>query len=197
MASAQMTLSGAIRASASITAVNDFDMASGTVALSRNWGFTVDSSATAKTSDLIWQQEGAIAASGAVTVDLAGSAPDDPKDYWGDDARFDRVHAVLVKNVTAGAGEGESVLEIGGGSDGAGANAFGWFFGAAADTLEVAPGGVLLAAHGQDSGWAVADSSADILRLSNLDATKGLAYQIVIIGESEQSGATTTTTAGA
>lgn len=197
MGSAQMILSGGIRASASITALNDFDMASGTVALSRNWGFTVDSSATAKTSDLIWQQEGAIDASGSVTVDLAGSAAGDPKDYWGADARFDRVHAILVKNVTAGAGEGDALLEIGGGSDGAGANAFGWFFGAAADTLEIAPGGVVLCAHGQDGGWAVADSSADILRLSNLDATKGLAYQIVVIGESEQSAATTTTTAPA
>jgi len=192
-----MTLSGGIRTSASITAVNDFDLASGTVALSRNWGFTVDSSAASKTCDLLWQHEEVLDPSETLTIDLAGSAAGDPKDYWGADARFDRVHAVLVKNTTSGAAAGESLLEVGGGGDGAGTSAFGWLFGDGADTLEVAPGGFLAAVHGQDSGWMVTDSTADILRLCNLDGVNSITFQIAIIGESEGSAATTTTTAGA
>ncbi len=193
MAGAQMRLSGGIRVAASIAALKDFDLAGGTVALSRNWGFTVDSAAPARTSDLLWQQEGSIEAAGAVTIDLAGSEAHDPKDYWGADARFDRVHAVLVRNTTAGAGGDACILSLGGGSDGGGQGAFEWFFGAGAESIRLAPGGFLAAVHGRDPGWPVYDSSADIMRLSNLDENAPLTFQVIIIGQSEGSAAATTT----
>ena len=197
MGSAQMTLSGSVRAAASVTATKDFDLASGTVALSRNWSFTVDSSAAAQTSDLLWQDAGTLGASAAVTIDLSGTGSGDPKDYWGDDARFDRAHTVLIKNTTAGAAAGESVLAVGGGSDGTGTNAFRWLFGDDADTLEIPPGGFVAAAPGQDAGWNVTDSTGDILRLSNKDGSNAATYQVIVIGESVESAATTTTTAAA
>lgn len=197
MGSAQMTLRGSVKAEVSVTATRSFDLATGAVNLARNFQFTVDSEAASATSDLLWQDEGTLAAAASVTIDLDGTGSGDPKDYFGGDARFDRVHAVLIRNTTKDAGAGESVIEVGGGSDGAGTSAFAWFFGDSADTAEVAPGGFLAAAEGQDGGWSVADGSADILRLENSDASNAADYQIIVIGESTGSAATTTTTAGA
>jgi hypothetical protein len=194
MGTTQMDLSGNVRAVVSVTGSREFDLASGAVALSANWAFTVDSQAAARTCDLVWQDEGTIGAGQSVTIDLNGTLAADPKDYWGADARFDRVRALSVRNITSGAGEGESVLEVGGGSDGSGTSAFKWFFSAASGKMEVAPGGVAASAQGQDGGWPVTDTSADILRLSNKDGSNALSYQIIVIGESVQSAATTTTT---
>ena len=194
MGSPQMTLSGNVRAAMSVTALKNFDMATGSVALSSNWSLTVDSAAAGMTSDVLWQSDGTLAASASTTIDLAGTAAGDPKDYWGADAEFDRVHAVLVKNTTAAAAPGESIIEVGGGSDGAGTSAFVWLFGGAADTLKLAPGGFVVSSHGQDGGWGVTDSSADVLRLVNLDASNAATYEIVVIGESPTSASTTTTT---
>ena len=110
MGSPQMTLSGNVRAAMSVTALKDFDMASGSVALSSNWSLTVDSAPAGMTSDVLWQGQGTLAASAVTTIDLAGTGAGDPKDYWGADAEFDRVHAVLVKNTTAAAAPGERHL---------------------------------------------------------------------------------------
>ncbi|MCD6404713.1 MAG: hypothetical protein J7M19_02685 [Planctomycetes bacterium] len=195
MGSTQMTLSGSVKAEASVTATKSFDLANGTVSLGKVFSFAVDSSAASKSSDLLWQDEGTLAAGATVTIDLAGTGTNDPKDYWGDDALFDRVHAVLISNTTAQAGAGQSVIEVGGGSDGAGTNAFDWFFGDSADTVEVSPGGFAAAVQGQDVGWTVTSGTADVLRLENKDASNQATYRIIVIGESVASAATTTTTA--
>ncbi len=193
---AQMTLGGTVKAVLSVTATHVFDMATGTVPLSKTATMIVDSAATSLTTDLIWQNISTIAGGGAnVDIDLNdAAAAAGIMEFWGVDdgvrkCQFSRVHSIYIKNTTTDAAAGESILVVG-----ADAAPFPWFFGIpATDTIEIAPGGFILASSGVDTGWPVGAGATDILHIANDDEVNAVTYEIVVIGESIQSAVTTTT----
>lgn len=194
----QMTLSGSIKASVSITALRAFDLVTGNVPLKKTHTSTISSAATTVTCDMLWQSTGTIAGGGAaVDIDLNDAAAcAGIMEYWGEDdtvrkATYDRVHYIYVKNTTTGAAAGESVLRIG-----ADAAPFPWFFTTPlTDAADLAPGAFVLSGAGVDAGWAVGAGATDILQLANADAVNDMTYEIIIVGESVSSATTTTTTA--
>mgnify|MGYP000582250748 CR=1 FL=1 len=167
-----------------MTAIKDLGLAASTAALSNNWSFTVDSNDPDTPSDILWQAEGTIPAASHVLIDLAGTGDDDPKDYWGEDAVFAAVHALVIRNTTDGS---DAVLHLGGGSDGNGSQAFGWFFASVTQSLQLAPGAFVLCSNGQPGGWAVLDGQSDLLRLSNTDSENDVSYQIIVVGSAPSS----------
>ena len=185
-----MTLTGSVKADLSVTATHIFDLATGTVPLRKTPSTTVSSSATMHTMDLIWQDANTIAGgAAAVDIDLAGAL----ENYWGETAVFDRVHIVYVKNTTAGATAGNSVLRVG-----VDANPFPWFFTTpATDSIDLEAGDWVCSSTGGDAGWPVGAGATDVLQIANTDGVHAATYEIVIIGESTTSAATTTTTAAA
>jgi len=193
----EMTLSGSWKTDISVSATRAFDLATGTVPLRKTVTNTVSSAAASVTCDLIWQSTGTIAGGGAaVDIDLNDAAAcAGIMEYWGEDetvrkAQFDRVHFLYIRNTTAGAAAGDSVLRVG-----ADATPFPWFFVTpAGDTIDIAPGALVNSVAGTDCGWPVGAGATDILQLANNDAVHALTYEIIVVGESVSSATTTTTT---
>ena len=202
MGDPRMTLTGNVETDVNVTATRDLGIPTGTVPLHKISTQAISSVATSQTCDAIWQSVTTIAAGGAdVDIDLADAAAcGGIMEYWGVDdgvrkITFDRVHVIWIANVTTGAAAGESIIEIG--ADGA--QPFPWFFGVpATSTVQISPGGFLLSSCGVDAGWPVGGLAlTDILQIANLDGANAADYEIIIIGESAESVATTTTTTAA
>ena len=202
MGAPRMTLNGTSQAQLSIVATRRFDsdLVTGTVPFKLTTTQTVSSIATTITCDLLWQGTRTIAGgAAAIDIDLNDAvACSGLMEFFNEDdgsrnAIFDRVHFLYIRNTTTGAAAGESVLRVGGD-----ANPFPWFFTTpATDTIDIAPNAFVNSSAGVDAGWAVVAGATDVLQIANLDGVNDASYEIVIIGESTQSVATTTTTTAA
>ena len=180
-----MPLRGTVKMEMNAVATEEFALATGTVPLRRVLTYAIDSTAAEITSDVIYQNAGEIAAGATLELDLSGTLTD----YWGETIELDRVHALYVRNATVDADEGDSEIQVGGGL-----NCFVWWYADPSDVIEIQAGGALTAIQGEDAGWPVVAGTGDMLRLENLDSVNAASYEIVIIGESEASAATTTST---
>lgn len=123
-------------------------------------------------ADRIFDDKRNIAASGTDDLDLAGSLVD----ALGQTLTFARIKVIAVaayatntNNVIVGA---------------AAANAFVGPFGASTHTVQVRPGGLLLFACQDTTGWAVTAGTGDLLRLANSAGGTSVDYDICIIGAS-------------
>jgi len=113
-----------------------------------------------------------IALSTRVTYDLAGTLVD----VFGDTITFARVKTIMIYNAsTAG------VLDVGGGTDGGGTNAFVNWISAAAEEVEVRPGGFLLLHAPDATAYPVTAATADILGLNEI-AAAACPVQVAFVG---------------
>lgn len=147
-----------------------FDLASGSVPLTYARTFNWPSGTTADHADTIFADQRTIAASGTDDLDLAGSLTNS----FGAAATFADVRLILV----AAALTNTNNVIVGGD-----ANAL-LFGGAAAHTVTVRPGGLMLLAARDATAYAVTASTGDILQIANSSSGTEVVYDIVIVGAS-------------
>lgn len=118
-----------------------------------------------------WHASRTLTAGTSETLDLSGSLTD----AFGTTVAFARIKAILIKNTSANAA---GVLTVGGAASNP------WYapFGAATDTVKIRPGGVLLLACDDATGYAVTAGTGDRLQLANGDGSNSLTYEIVVVG---------------
>lgn len=123
-------------------------------------------------ADRLFTDQRTISASSNDDLDLAGSLAD----AFGQTITFARIKAILIKAAAANVND----LVVGA----AAANAFVGPFGASTHTVKVRPGGFLLLACPDATGWAVTAGTGDILRIANGAGGSSVTYDIVLIGAS-------------
>jgi len=97
-------------------------------------------------------------------------------DIFGVAVAFARIKAIVI--IAAAGNTNDVVL------GGAAAAQFFGPFGAATDTIAVRPGGILVMAAPDATGWPVTPTTADILRVANGAGGTSVTFDIVIIGAS-------------
>jgi len=123
-------------------------------------------------ADRLFTDQRTITASANDDLDLAAVLTD----AFGQVITFARVKAILI--VAAAANVNDLVVGA------AAANAFVGPFGASTHTIKVRPGGMLLLACADATGWAVTAGTGDILRVANGAGGSSVVYDIIIIGAS-------------
>ncbi len=124
-------------------------------------------------ADLAWVDQGlSIPASGQQLIDLAGALID----QLGQAINFARITGLVVR--ASDANVNDVIL------GNPGANGFVGWFGAAAHTLAVKPGGTLALIAPRGAGYPVTAGTADILRLANGGAGSAVVLDVGIIGKS-------------
>ena len=125
----------------------------------------------ASQADLLFTDTRTLTASGTEDLDLAGSLTD----VFGVTLTFVSVKSIIVK---AASGNTNNV-EV----KPATTNGFLGPFNAAADTLEIPPGGHIQL-HAPVNGWPVTATTADLITVTNGGAGTSVTYDIIIIGAS-------------
>lgn len=129
----------------------------------------------------IYADTNTILAGARNTIDLAGSV----SDVYGDTITFTKIKGIILKNTSTTA----AVLALGGGSDGAGTNAFDTWIrsaagGGAGDGSEqvlVRAGGFVMFYTPDSTAYAVTAGTGDILGIVET-ATLAGSYEIAILG---------------
>lgn len=130
-------------------------------------------------ADLVYTKSGTLNAGQADSIDLAGSLTDD----LGNSITFVTVKGIFLVNTSTLDAE----LELGGGSDGAGTNAFDtWITASSADGSEAlrVPYGGFAGIGVPKTGFAVTAATGDILRVENTDGANAATYSLIIVGTS-------------
>lgn len=127
--------------------------------------------------DLVYVVTGTIVASGNLQLDLAGVLAD----FFGATISFARIKAMYIELTTDTTSTGVSV---GGGTDGSGAAAFINWVGDVTDKIKLRNGGCFTLTAPDATAYAVTATTADILRLTNLDASNVATYKIGLAGAS-------------
>lgn len=123
-------------------------------------------------ADRVFSDTRTLAASANEDLDLAGVLVD----ALGATVTFARVKGLYVAAAT---GNSNNVI-VGG----AASNGFVSWVGAATHTVTVRPGGVLLLAASDATGYAVTAGTGDLLRIANSGAGTSVTYDIVVVGAS-------------
>jgi len=118
----------------------------------------------------IWHDQNALASGASQDYDLTALGDD----ALGDAVSLSAFKLLFIRNNSTTAGEN---LQIGG----AVTNGVASCFVAANDGVIVGPGGIHLWVNPSAAGYAVADGSADILRIKNA-GTGSITYDIIIMG---------------
>lgn len=146
--------------------INDITTAGDPLSLEYTTALGSQSTDDAAVADAKYEARRTVAASTTETLDLYGAL----LDAFGDTINFARIKIVVIKNTSA-----TGTLRFGGGSNP-------WLGPWGSGTLDVTAKGQYAQA-GPVSGWTVTNSTADKLRVQNLD-TNPATYEIVLIGNS-------------
>jgi hypothetical protein len=125
-------------------------------------------------SQEVYRNTFSIAGAGNQTYDLAGSLVD----AFGNVITFSHIQGLYIELSSGGA----TSIHIGGGSDGAGANAFINWISSGACKLRVRSGGVLFLATNDAVGYPVTGGTGDILRIENEDGSNAANGFIALLG---------------
>jgi len=123
-------------------------------------------------ADRVFSETRTLAASGTYDLDLAGVLTD----VFGVALTFARIKAIILFALAANTNN----VVLGN----SGVNAFLGPFGAAAHTVNVMPGGMLVMVSPNATGWPVTAGTGDILKTTNSAGGTGVTYDIVLIGAS-------------
>jgi len=153
----------------------------GTVPVKLNPNYSWSDGTSDDEANRLYFASGTLTLSTDVDIDLYGSLTDP----FGDTISMDTVKAIIVANTSDERDTPTTAkIQVGGGSNGAGLNAFDtWVTSTAADGSEAAiihPGGLLVAVAPL-TGYACSAGS-DILRIYNSDGTYSADYQVIVVG---------------
>lgn len=167
-----MSLTSRVRVelAALLTGTHDFAPPGSNLSKARSWSFP--SGTGAGQADKVFADRRTLAASATENLDLAGSLTD----ALGATLTFARVRALLIEASSANT---NNVL-VGG----AASAQFATMFGDATDVLVVRPGGLVLLVAPDTTGYAVAATTGDLLKVANSSSGTGVTYDITILGTS-------------
>jgi hypothetical protein len=165
-----MPVSAEVSAQISVTQTATPDGGSATAKQSAGPGVVLVANGTLNgQADLAFVDERTLASGANEELDLAGVLTS----VFGATLTFVEVMSIMVYALPANT----TNLTVGG----AASNAFQGWFGDAADTEVIAPGGVAL--HHRASGWGVTAGTGDKLKIANASGASAT-YQIAILGRS-------------
>lgn len=167
-----MPLDTTVKVSVDATHTALLDLATATVPLSFARALGLANGTGANQADRIFHDTRTLTASANEDLDLAGVLTD----AFGATITFARIKALIV---AADAANTNNVI-VGG----AATNQFVNWVGAATHTVTVRPGGVLLLAGGDATGYAVTAGTGDLLRVANSAGGTSVTYSIVLVGAS-------------
>ena len=140
---------------------------------------TMISGTGADQADVVYADSATMIADAFADYDLSGTV----KDIYGDNVVMARVKAVYVKNTSTTA----SIIKVGGGSNGAGLNAFDtWITSTAADGSEgvlLAPDACILLWSPGATAWVVTAGTDDLLSIEE-QSTLAASFDLVVVGSS-------------
>lgn len=148
------------------------DLATATVPLSYSRAYGTANGTGLGQADRIFHDTRTLSASASEDLDLAGVL----LDPFGATITFARIKVLLI---AAAAGNTNNVI-VGN----AATNGFISWVGAATHTVTVRPGGLLLVAASDVTGYAVTATTADLLHVANSGAGTSVTYDVVLIGAS-------------
>ena len=167
-----MPLTSKVTVEVAATHVSLLDLANATVPLSVARAIALADGTGLGQADRIFHDRRTLAASANEDLDLAGVLTD----AFGAVITFARIKALLI---AADPGNTNNVI-VGN----AAANGFVSWVGAATHTVTVRPGGLLLLAASDVTGYTVTAATADLLRVANSGAGTSVTYDVVLIGAS-------------
>ncbi|WP_435589806.1 hypothetical protein [Micromonospora aurantiaca (nom. illeg.)] len=169
-----MALNSKLAVAVQAAQTGTLDLGTSAATIAKRYAVELASGTGAGQADRVFHDQRTLAASATEDLDLSGVL----LDAFGATLAFARIKGLIV---AAAAGNVNDVI-VGG----AAANAITSFFGAAAHTLRVRPGGVLaLIAGGNDAvGYTVVPATGDLLRVGNGGAGTPVTYDIAVIGTS-------------
>jgi hypothetical protein len=135
----------------------------------------MDNGVLADQADLVYSKSGVLAASGNDQLDLNGSLVDE----IGNSVDFAKIKGMFLVNTS----DSDAELEIGGGTDGAGTNAFSTWLTNGATSVKV-PWKAFHALTAPKAGFVVTAGSGDILRIENKSSSNGATYELILVGTS-------------
>lgn len=150
---------------------NALDLQSATSALSYAQSVGMSSGVGANQADKIFSDTRTIAASGTDDLDLAGVLIDP----LGATITMARLKLLIVK--AAAANTNNVVM-------GVGTNPITTILGGTTPTLNIRPGGLLVLAAPDVTGYVVTAATADILRFANSGAGTSVTYDVILVGAS-------------
>lgn len=142
-----------------------------TAALAYAYSKQLQTGVGASQADQMFFDQRNIAASGTDDLDLTGTALQSALNV---NIAFARVKLLLIEAL----GTNVNNLIVGN----AAANPWVGPFGAGTHTVQVRPGGLLVMACSDITGWAVVAGTGDLLRVANSAAGSAVDYKIVLIG---------------
>lgn len=167
------TLTTKLRLAISALLQNTVGLASVPATLSKDLFMNLVNGTGAGQADRVFSETRTIAASGNFDYDLTGTLTD----VYGQTLAMARVKAIII--IASAANVNDVVL------GGAAANQFAGPFGAVAHTIKVRPGGWLVLATPDATGWPIVAGTGDLLRVANGGAGSGVTYDIVLLGASQ------------
>ncbi len=159
-----------VAVAADLTAL--LDLAAGSVPLNYARAYQTSSGTGLGQADRIFHDTRTLTASSNEDLDLAGVLTD----AYGATITFARIKTLLIY---ADPGNTNNVI-VGN----AATNGFISWVGAAAHTVTVRPGGLLLLAAADVTAYTVTATTADLLRVTNSGAGTSVTYDVVLIGAS-------------
>jgi hypothetical protein len=164
------TFSGNIKFALAGTFNGDNDLSAVTQAFNYAKNYNITNGTGADQANMIWADQRTIAASSTDDLDLYGGLTNS----FGTTINFTSIKGIIV--VAASTNTNDVI--IGGDS-----NALVQWVGAANDTVVVKPGGMFALVNPSANGYAVTDSTGDILQIANSSSGSSVVYDIILLGE--------------
>lgn len=165
------TFSGTFKMSLAGTFTSDNDLSTVTQAFNYTKSQAFTNGTGADQANMVWSDQRTISASGTDDLDLSGSLTN----AFGTTISFTSIKGIIVY---AASGNTNDVLVGGDGS----APLAEWVSDTS-DVLVVKPGGMFALMNPAANGYAVTNSTADVLQIANSSSGTSVTYDIILIGE--------------
>jgi hypothetical protein len=166
-----MSLTTIISTKYNVEQVGANDIGSITFDINKQYKDSLDSGTGSSQADLVFADTRTLTASATEDLDLAGTLID----ALGDTLTFVKVKAIYIKAADANTNNVEITP--------ASSNGFLGPFNAAADQVDLPPGGSLNVTA-PVSGWTVTAGTGDLITITNSSSGTGVTYDVIIIGTS-------------
>ena len=163
------TFEGSIRLGVTGSLASSADLTTNTSNLNYSKSYTITNGTAADMANNIWSDTRTLTASSAEDLDLAGGLTN----AFGTTLTFTKIKGIVIEASSANTNN----VQVGGDSA-----SLATLFGAAADYINVRPGGIFAVYSPDSTGYAVTGTTADILQVANSAGSTSVTYNIIIIG---------------
>ncbi len=171
------TFSGNIKFALAGTFNGDNDLSTVTQAFNYTKNYNITNGTGADQANMIWADQRSISASSSETLDLYGGLTNS----FGTTINFTSLKGIII---VASSSNVNNVL-VGGNAAGALAGLFTLSGDAAIEDVQmvIPPGGMLALVNSNANGYAITNTTADILQIANSSSGSSVVYDIILLGE--------------